>query len=183
MEGLVMKIKAAIIAISLASLASTSAVACDEACRKAAAEEKQGVEFPSYLSWSYCDDLRMDFLTSGLRSLENYKNNNFDTRYTGGMRNIASFVKQRQEWLAECDQYLSSTDKGRIFEDAATTEKVFAAMEQVEGELTDLANGVVYTTAIGEDPASVANDKFDDLFKLVDDHKTLMHLKGKYVFR
>lgn len=178
-----MKAIAATIAIACATLYSTAAFACDEQCLKDAAEKKHKVEFPSYLSWDYCDDIRMDFMTSAVRSLENYKTKHLDLRYKGGMRNIANFIQQREDWLKECDEYLSYTGKNRIFEDEATTAKVFNAMNSVEKELTDLANGVVYSASINQAPDAVVKDKFDELLKTVEDHKTLMHLKGKYVFR
>lgn len=178
-----MKAIAAIIAIACATLSSATLYACDEECRKEAAEKEHNVEFPGYLSSAYCADIRMDFMTSAMRSLENYQTNNLDIRYKGGMRNIVSFIEQRKDWLAECDRYLTYTGQGRIFEDAATTESVFAAMERVEKELNDLASGVVYTTSMTQDPTDVINARFDDFFQIVEDHKTLMHLKGKYVFR
>ncbi len=178
-----MKAIAATIAIACAAFISTATYACDEQCRKEAAEKEHNVDFPDYLTSSYCDDIRMDFMTSAIRSLENYQNNHLDVRYKGGMRNIINYLEQRQDWLAECDQYLSYTDQGRIFEDEETTKKVFAAMNRVEKELTDLANGVVYTASIDQDPSAVINSRFDEFFQVVEDHKTLMHLKGKYVFR
>lgn len=178
-----MKAIAALLAIACAALSSTVTFACDEQCLRETAEKKHEVEFPSYLSWSYCDDIRMDFMTSSIRSLENYKSSHFDMRYKGGMRNIVKFIEQRQEWLKECDQYLTYTGKDRIFDDEATTERLFSAMDRVKKELTDLANGVVYSAAMGQQPDTIIHDRFDELFTIVDDHKTLMHLKGKYVFR
>lgn len=178
-----MKAIAAIVAIACAALFSTATYACDEKCLKEAAETKHNIKFPSYLSWNYCDDIRMDFMTTAVRSLENYKTNHFDPRYKGGMRNIVKFIEQREEWLKECDQYLSYTGKNLIFEDEATAEQMYAAMDRVKKELNDLINGVVYSATVGEDPNEVAKKRFEDLLQAVDNHKTLMHMKGKYVFR
>ena len=177
-----MKAIAAIIAIACATL-SPMIYACDEECRKEAAEKEHKVDFPDYLTTKYCDDIRMDFMTSAVRSLENYQTNHLDIRYKGGMRNIINYIEQRKDWLAECDQYLTYIGEGRIFEDEATTEQIFASMDRVEKELTDLSNGVVYTTSINQDPTDVINARFDEFFQVVEDHKTLMYLQGKYVFR
>lgn len=179
-----MKAIATITAIAWAAILSTAAYACDdEQCRKEAAEAEMDTKFPSYLSWNYCDDIRMDFMTSSIRSLENYHNNHFDMRYRGGMRNIVKFIEQREEWLDECDNYLAATGKPTIFEDEVTTAKVKRAMSRVKQELNDLSRGVTYSASKDQSPKEVINDRFDDLFQVVEDHKTLMHLKGKYVFR
>lgn len=179
-----MKAIAALIAIACAAVFSTATYACDdEQCLKEAAEAKHDIQFPGYLSWSYCDDLRMDFMTTSVRSLENYQSNHFDMRYRGGMRTIVKFIEQRQEWLKECDEYLTHTGKAPIFEDAETTAKVYKAMDRVKKELNDLSRGVTYSASINQSPKDVINDRFNELFTVVEDHKTLMHMKGKYVFR
>lgn len=179
-----MKAIAAIFAVACAAMSSMATYACeDEQCRREAAEKELNIEFPGYLSWSYCDDIRMDFMTSSVRSLENYQANHFDPRYKGGMRNIVTFIEQRQEWLNECDQYLTSTGKNPIFEDDATTAKVLEAMDGIKKELNDLARGVTYSRSLDQREDAVANERFDEFFQIVEDHKTLMHLKGKYVYR
>lgn len=178
-----MKAIATITAIACALLFSTVTYACDEACLKEAAEKKHNIEFPGYLSWDYCNDLRMDFMTRGIRSLENYQANHLNLRYKGGMRNIAKFIEQRQSWIKECDQYLTYTGKNPIFEDKETTKKMFAAMDRVQKELNALAKGVTYSTSLNEEPDAVINARFNKLFTLVENHKALMHLQGKYVFR
>jgi hypothetical protein len=178
-----MKAIATLVAVAFAALASTAGYSCDENCLKEAAEKEHKVEFPGYVNWAYCDEIRMDFMTSAVRSLENYQSNHFDTRYKGGMRNIVNFIEQREEWLKECDQYLAYTGKGRIFDNEETTQKIFGAMDRVQKELNDLIQGVVYATNPGSTPTNVARTRFEELFQVVDDHKTLMHLKGKYVFR
>lgn len=156
---------------------------CDEACKKAEAEAKHSTKFPSYLSWNYCDDIRMEFMTSAVRSLEKYRANHLDTRYKGAMRNTKQFINQRQSWLSECDHYLSLTGKGKIFSDQKTTDNIFYAMNDVKEELDALIKGITYSSDFGVESIDIIAEKFDTLLKLVDDHKAIMHLKGKYVIR
>ena len=177
-----MKIYASLI-IALASILASNVFGCDEDCRKKEAEQANGVTFASYLSWQYCDDIRMEFMTSAMSSLENYQKKHFNPKYKGGMRNTKNYLSQRKEWLRECDNYMRLTAKGRIFDDEKTTKDVFDKIDAVTKELDDLIAGVTYTSSFGQDSTEVVSDKFEDLFKTVDDHKTLMHMKGKYVFR
>lgn len=174
------------LALMLTILTATLTVgvnACDEQCLKEQAQTANKMTFSSYLTWSYCDEVRMEFMTSSMRSLQNYKEKNLNPKYKGGMRNTKKFIEQRSEWLKECDQYLSMTKKTRIFADDKTTEDIFSGMKSVSNELAGLIDGVKYSVSIGSDPGAVTKEKFETLFKLVDDHKTLMHLKGRYVFR
>lgn len=175
--------KLASILMILASVAMSGAYGCDEQCLREQAETLHNKEFPSYLTWAYCDDIRMEFMTSSMRSLENYKDKNLDPKFKGPLRNTKSYIDQRKEWLQECDQYLTMTKKKRIFEDDKSTEEIFGAIDSVTKELSGLIAGVRYDSSAGDDASAVTRDKFDRLFKTVDDHKTLMHLKGKYVFR
>ncbi|WP_045861366.1 hypothetical protein [Teredinibacter purpureus] len=166
------------------SVLASAADKCDEQCLKAKAETDNNVTFPAYLSWKHCDDTRMDFMTSSMSSLDNYKTHHFNTRYKGGMRNIQNFVIQRKEWMVECDQYFQLTGKKRIFEDTKTTKEIFSAMDALTKELGDLIAGATYTNELGQDDSqSVINERFDYLLQRVDEHKTLMHLKGRYVNR
>ncbi|TVZ39596.1 hypothetical protein P886_4001 [Alteromonadaceae bacterium 2753L.S.0a.02] len=167
----------------LALVLGSPAQGCDEQCKKENAERTTGEKFHSYLSWKFCEDTRMDFITSSMRSLDTYRSKHFDTRYKGGMRNIKNYVEQRKEWLIECDNYLQLTKKERVFDDEKTTKAIFKAMDDVTHELDDLIAGVTYSSSLGQDSAEVINEKFDVLLKRVDDHKTLMHLKGRYVTR
>ncbi len=159
------------------------AVACDETCRKQLAEAKHNIEFPGYLSRKYCRDIATEFMTTSMKSLQSYRFKHLETKHRGGMRNTVRFIEQRQDWLKECDQYLKYTDYGRLFKDAKTTEGIFAAMASVSAELASLVEGVTYTDELGDVSTEVAADKFDQLFKLVDNHKTLMQLKGQFVTR
>lgn len=174
-----MKVMATVISALLFFIGS-QASACDEECRKHKAEQASGAKFPSYLSWEFCEDTLMDFMTSSMESLDNYRTNHFDTRYKGGMRNIKNYVEQRREWLTECDDYLTQTRKGRIFDDSKTTDGIFQAMDSITRELGDLIDGASYD---GQDSSVIINEKFGNLLKRVDDHKTLLHLKGRIVTR
>src|SRR5690606_29216813 len=95
--------------------------------------------------------------------------------------NIQSFVQQRKEWLMECDKYMDVTQRGRIFKDEATTTKIFTAMDAVYSELDSLIRGATYTVDTSSGENLIIGTKFDQLFKLVDDHKTLMMMKGQFV--
>ena len=177
-----MKVTSALLVAGLI-FTSQAALGCDEACRKEAAEKKQSVSFPGYLSWQYCEDLKLDFMTTDMGSLQSYSSKHFDTKYKGPIRNTVRFLDQRKEWLAECDNYLSLTDKGRIFYDAKTTSKVFGEIDSVKSELQLVLEGATYSSAQGDETKVIVGEKFDSLFQAVDDHKNLMHLKGKYVYQ
>lgn len=173
----------AIASIFLAtSFFASSAMACDEQCQRQKAEA-EGKKFPSYLTWKYCEDLKLDFMTREVKSLQKYRSKQLDSMHRGGMNNTRKFLKQRQEWLHECDSYMAGTDNGRLFKDEPTTDAIFGAMKSVEDELASLIKGVTYSVDAGETGASVAGDKFDRFFKLVEDHQTLMLLKGQVVYR
>ena len=175
-----MKILATII-FAVMVFISPSALSCDEQCLRDKAQAKHNVKFPKYLTWEYCDSITMEFMTGAVRSLDNYRTNHLSTRFKGPLRNTKSFIEQRKIWLEECDEYLTVTKELRVFEDEKTTKAIFASMDSVTSELGALINGASYSSM--EDENLVINEKFDDLFKRIDDHKTLMHLKGRYVFR
>jgi len=175
--------KLATICTFLLVVVASAAYGCDEQCLKEKAETKNNVTFPGYLTWKHCDDTRMDFMTSSMSSLDNYRSKHFNTRYKGGMRNIKNYIVQRKEWLKECDSYLYMTGKGRVFENTKTTRQVFRAMDAVIKELDDLLAGITYSSSAGEESQAIIDERFDRLLKVVDDHKTLMHLKGRYVNR
>ncbi|MGH1373923.1 MAG: hypothetical protein ACRBBW_17925 [Cellvibrionaceae bacterium] len=143
------------------------------------AEEK----FPSYLTEKYCNSIKVDFMTSSMKSLQRYRDKQLPSQHRGGMNNIRKYLEQREDWLLECDNYLASTSRDRLFKDKKTTDSIFTAISSVTGELNSLITGVTYSTELGESPTSVASQKFDHLFKLVDDHQTLMLMKGQVVYR
>jgi len=167
----------------LLMVTASAVYGCDESCLKEKAEAANKIQFPGYLSWEYCEDIRMDFITASMTSLDNYKSEHFDTRYKGGMRNIKNYIIQRKAWLEECDQYMQLTKNEPIFDDEKTTKQIFAAMDSITTELDDLLAGVTYSADVGQDSTAVAVERFDKLLKMVDEHKYLMHLKGRYVTR
>ena len=164
-------------------LIAYSATGCDEACQKQKAEAKNNVKFASYLSWGFCESTRDDFITTSMNSLEKYSTENFDARYKGGMRNIKKYIETRIDWLKECNQYLSLTGKGHIFDDKKTTDAIFKSLSSVTKELEGLISGASYSSDTGSDTKTIMQEKFGDLFAKVDQHKTLMHLKGRIVNR
>lgn len=139
--------------------------------------------FPSYLSEKYCGDIKMDFMTGSIKSLQRYRDTQLPSQHRGGMNNIRKYLVQRQEWLQECDDFLSQTSKNRLFKDDPTTVKIFAAIDSVSTELQSLITGVTYSVDVGGSPIDVAAEKFDTLFKLVDDHQTMLLMKGQVVYR
>jgi hypothetical protein len=157
------------------------ALGCDEACQRDRASVTHNVEFPGYLSWKFCEDTRMAFVESDISSLEKYRRDRLDTKYKGSMRNIKNFIEQRKSWLAECDDYMNKTNRGRIFKDDATTLQLFAALDSVSGELDKVIKGVTYVSSGDQDENAIIGSRFDQLFKLVDDHKAVMMLKGQFV--
>ncbi|VUD68929.1 hypothetical protein TDB9533_04289 [Thalassocella blandensis] len=169
---------------SLALLAtaffSSAVFACDEQCMREKAEAKHNVKFPGYLTFKYCDSIAMDFMTSTMRSLQNYRDNHLESKYKGPLKNTKAYLEQREDWLKECDDYLVKTKNIRIFNDDKTTKQIFATIDAVEEEFEALINGVTYSA---DNQFVVINDRFDNLFKQVEDHKHLMHLKGRYVVR
>lgn len=160
---------------------SLPALACDETCQRDRASVTHNVEFPGYLSWKFCEDTKLTFMQNDIPSLENYRQKRLDTQYKVRMKNIRNFVVQRKEWLAECDNYFELTDHGRIFKDEENTDQIFMAMDEVSDQLGNAINGVTYVANGDQDDNAIIGAKFDKLFKLVNDHKTLMMLKGQFV--
>lgn len=176
------KVTNAFIALMLVACSAAWAD-CDEDCQKQKAEEKHAIKFASYLTWDFCEDTRDEFITSSISSLEKYSTENFDARYKGGMKNIKKYIENRVDWLKECNQYLSFTGKGHIFDDKKTTDAIFDSLVSVTKELDGLIKGATYSSDSGSDTQTVIQERFEELFGKVDQHKTLMHLKGRYVNR
>jgi hypothetical protein len=170
-----------ILAVLAFLLLSGPAFSCDEACLRDRISVTNNIEFTVYLNWKFCEDTKNSFMQADIRSLENYRSQRLNIEHRNRMKNIKQFVEQRKEWLSECDQYLELTNHGRIFRDEATTEKIFAAMDEVATELDSILRGVTYVTEEGLVDNSVVGKKFDSFFQLVDDHKTVMMLKGQFV--
>lgn len=165
----------------LALVFASPAFGCDESCQRQRVATDHQVELPAYLSWQACDDTKQTFMRSDLRSLENYRQTRLDTQYKGPMRNIKSFMEQRIEWLRECDNYLRLTQRGHIFKDEATTKSIFAALEAVTRELDRAIQGVTYLASGDEDPHAIIARRFDNLFKVLHDHRDYMLLRGQFV--
>ena len=173
--------KKIILAVGLLGLFTAPlALACDEACQREKATTKTGKEFPSYLTWKYCEGIAGEFMTSTMKSLQSYTEQHLDTTRRRGMRNTQSYLEQRKDWLTECDDYLAATQKGRIFKDAKTTDNIMNAIDGVTTELGSLLSGVTYANESGDD-TQVAQGKFNELFTLVDNHKNLLLMKGHMI--
>lgn len=173
-----------IIAVALLIL-TTPVFACDEACSKLNAEQKTGKKLPGYLSWGYCDEIKEEFLTSSMRSLQKYNDKQTagaseGTRRKAGMRNTQKYIDTRKDWLSECDNYLKVTDKGRIFRDDTTTTKIFGAMDSISAELIAQMKGANYTDAMTglDNSAEIASEKFESLFTAVQLHVDKANLRG-----
>ena len=172
-----------LILVSALLLPTGGALACDESCQRDQVKAKHNIEFPSHLSWKYCEGLRQDFISIDMRSLQSYGSSHFDTRYKGPIKNIVQLIDQRQTWLSECDQYMSLTTGDHIFNDEKTTKAIFANMDEVKKELQGIINGVRYSSATGDETQKIVREKFDHLYQIVDNHNNLMHLRGKYVYQ
>lgn len=163
------------------TLVCQQAYSCDENCLRDKAQAEHDVKFPAYLTWKYCEGIAMDFMTSTVRSLDNYRSKHFNTKYKGPLKNTKNYLAQRKDWLIECDDYIKLTKESRIFNDDKTTQKIFASIDSVDNEFGALISGSTYGS--DEEAKEVMDEKVDTLFKLVEDHKTIMHLKGRYVVR
>lgn len=137
--------------------------------------------FPSYLTENYCESIKLDFMTGAVKSLQNYRDKQLSSQHRGGMRNIQKYLKQRQDWLQECDSYLSATSEHkRLFKDDDTTTDILDAIQSINNELGSLISGVIYAS---ENPTEHAEAKFDELFKLVENHQTHLLMRGQVVYR
>ncbi len=172
-----------LITLSLLLCWSVNTFACDEQCKRERAMKSNHTEFPNYLTWDFCESTKMAFMERDIPSLISYRKERMTTKYRGSMRNTKNFVAQREGWLKECNDYMVMTGKDPLFKDKKTTNKIFSSMKSVTKELDALISGVTYTTDTSNDNVAVAGDKFDELFKLVDDHKTLLMIKGQFIAR
>jgi hypothetical protein len=151
---------------------------CDEACKRAQAETTNNIKFASYLDTKYCKSTAQDFILRGSKSLKTYRDKQLATAHRGGAKNIRNFINQRIEWLQECDNYLKLTDQGRVFRDKETSEKILKGMDGVAEELKKM---MLRPAVAGEDLEKVsapAAAKFDQLFKMVDDHYLELQRRG-----
>lgn len=161
---------------------SLPALACDEDCKREKAMAEHNVSFSGYLNANYCQDTSVDFLLRARESLQNYRDGRLESGHKGGMRNIRNFLQQRKQWLQECDDYMRLTGQGRVFRDETTTQAIFAAMDSVSEELQRLmgSGGGVHVSA-GQ--IGAATQRFEQLFMIVDAHRTDLQLRGQLVIR
>lgn len=158
------------------------ALACDEECKRNAAMEEHNVDFPGYLNASYCQDTSVDFLLRARESLQKYRDGKLETGHKGGIRNIRNYLQQRKQWLLECDNYLLLTGQGRVFKDKETTERIVSSIDSVSNELERLMSvgGGIHVPA---NQLGGATARFDQLFMVVDTHRTDLQLRGQLVIR
>lgn len=168
------------VALTLLALPFTvQATPCDEQCKRAKAEIKLNIRFPSYLNKRYCKDVRQEFLTSAARSLQRYRDRQLSKLHQGGMHHTRQFLLQRKEWLSECDTYLQHISRYRIFRSANTTHNIFKAIDKVEAILAALVNGATYVDDEGYGAIAAASEHFDHLLALLQQHKTQMQVAGQ----
>jgi hypothetical protein len=171
-----------LLALVLTTGIASQATACDEDCKRERAMEQHNVEFPSYLNAKFCETTSVDFLLRDYKSFDKYRNNRLMTGHKGGLNNIRKMLDQRKEWLTECDDYLRLTEQGRVFYNAQTTKTIFAAMDKLSEQLNSLVyNGskdVIVTNGL-----DIAEQDFDNLLRLLDQHKTDLQLRGKLIIR
>lgn len=153
-------------------------VACDEACKRGKAETANNIKFAAYLNAKYCKQTSNDFLMHGKKSLQAYKEKQLPTAHRGGAKNIRNFVLQRKDWLQECDKYLQLTEQGRIFRDKESTDKIINAMTNTATELEKIMKRPKNDAEVMDLVVAPAAQKFDELFKLVDDHYLELQRRG-----
>ncbi|HTF97567.1 MAG TPA: hypothetical protein VL995_15610 [Cellvibrio sp.] len=169
--------KRMLLTITLLSLAQLG-FACDEACKRGKAETANNIKFATYLNAKYCKQTSNDFLMQGKKSLQAYKEKQLPTAHRGGAKNIRNFVLQRKDWLLECDKYLQLTEQGRIFRDKESTDKILGAMTTTAAELEKIMKRPKNDAEVLELVVAPASQRFDELFKLVDDHYLELQRRG-----
>ncbi|QEI12641.1 hypothetical protein [Cellvibrio japonicus] len=157
---------------------SQATLACDETCKRTKVETTKNIKYPSYLNLKYCQTTATDFLLNSRKSLQNYRDKQLGTAHRGGARNIRNFVLQRRDWLQECDKYMTDLDMGSLFRQKDTADKIFAAMNEVADELHKIMMRKKNNAEVLELVVAPAAQKFDQLFKLVDDHVIELQKRG-----
>ncbi|MBY6189078.1 hypothetical protein [Microbulbifer agarilyticus] len=136
---------------------------------------------PSYLTQSYCDGLVDQFVDYGMRSLGKYVNENFSLEYKGGIRNTINFLKQRSEWLSECDAYLNDTANTFVFHNEKNTREIFAAIDALAKELQLVREGVEFPDETGvNNPLPFIKGRYETLATLMDQHHTRILMKKQF---
>jgi len=170
-------IKRILLAIALVTLAQAS-LACDEACKRAKAEETNNIKFGAYLNLKYCKTTTADFLIQTRRALQTYRDKQLPTAHRGGARNIRNYIDQRKDWLKECDNYLELTDQGRVFRDKETTTAIIDSMTDVSTELKKIMMRPKNAAENKDLVIAPAAAKFDELFQMMDDHYLDLQKRG-----
>lgn len=152
--------------------------ACDEACKRSKAEAANNVKFATYLNAKYCQSTSVDFLLQGRKSLQAYREKQLPTAHRGGAKNIRNFILQRKDWLQECDKYLQLTEQGRVFRDKENTEKILTALTSTADELQKIMMRPRAEIESLELVTAPAAQKFDELFKNVDNHYLELQRRG-----
>jgi len=163
----------------LLTFIAPAALACDETCMRDKAMAENNVTFPSYLESKYCKTTSIDFLVGARKSLQKYFDDRLDSAHRGGIRNIRNFIEQRKEWLQECDNYLALTKRGRIFRTPETTDEIFGVMAVLSNELERLVRLPRTPDEDGFELTAGARQSFQQLFTLVDAHRTDLQLRGQ----
>lgn len=168
-----------ILVLTLLSLLSVGAsAACDEDCKREEAMKEYNVAFPSYLNAKFCATTSIDFLIRDIKSLQRYRDKQLPGGHKGGMNNIRKLLEKRKDWLTECDDYLRMTKQGRVFDNETTTNSIFTSMDNVTKEL----NALIYngnSNVIVSSGIDIAEQHFDHLFQVMDQHKTDLQLRGR----
>lgn len=167
--------------LALSATHTYAAAECDEKCKRDAFKAKTDITFPAYLTWEYCTDLREEFMTSTMNSVGSYINNKFDLRFKGGIRNTMNFLAERKSWVMECNAYMQSTDKDALFVTNEKTDEILKLTDSVIKEFNGILEGKKYSTP--DDTVKAIKSKYEALFATVDDHRNLMHMRGRYVYK
>lgn len=164
--------------ILFALLSSGATAACDENCKRELAMKEHNVTFPSYLTVKFCNTTSVDFLIRDIKSLQGYRVKQLPGGHKGGMNNIRKMLEKRKDWLTECDDYLRLTKQGRVFDNEQTTSSIFSSINKVTEELHSLIyNGNSSVTV--SNGIDIAEQHFDHLFQVMEQHKTELQLKGR----
>ncbi|MFL0796450.1 MAG: hypothetical protein K6L73_03040 [Cellvibrionaceae bacterium] len=131
-------------------------------------------EFPAYLSKSYCNDLKKEFMVRVIPSLKNYSTERFSRDKRASLRNTKKYLDKNIDWLEECTDFMSKTEGDWLFKDKKTTKMIFASAKDVSREMGFALDGVLFFDDI--DPVT---REFDELFEVTDTQTTMMQLNGE----
>ena len=169
--------KTILLTFVLLSLAQAS-FACDEACKRDQVEAAKNLKFPTYVNQKYCQTTTEDFLLRARKSLQQYRDNQLSTGHRGGAKNIRNFILQRRDWLQECESYMEAMDLGFVFRQKDTTDKIFGSM----GGVADSLYKMMMRPKNPEESLNLVTapvaQKFDDMFKLIDQHFLELQKRG-----